>query len=35
MSRTVTVRTEKARAELGWSPVITLDRGLAELTRTG
>lgn len=31
MSRTVTVRTEKARAELGWSPVITVDRGLAQM----
>ena len=31
MSRTVTVRTDKARTELGWAPVITVDRGLAEM----
>jgi hypothetical protein len=31
MSCTVTVRTDRARAELGWAPVIDVDRGLREL----
>lgn len=31
MSRSVTVRTEAARRDLGWTPVITREQGLAEL----
>lgn len=31
MSRTVTVRTDKARAELGYAPVVTVEEGLAAL----
>lgn len=31
MSRTVTVRTDRAKAELGYSPVISVEQGLAEL----
>jgi nucleoside-diphosphate-sugar epimerase len=31
MSRTVTVRTDKARRELGYAPVVTVEDGLAEL----
>lgn len=31
MSSTVTVKTARARAELGWAPVITVDEGLAQL----
>lgn len=32
LSSNVTVRTDKARAELGWEPVITVDQGIAELS---
>ncbi|MCB9698640.1 MAG: NAD-dependent epimerase/dehydratase family protein [Alphaproteobacteria bacterium] len=32
MSSAMTVRTEKARAELGWTPVVDRERGLATLT---
>lgn len=32
LSSNVTVRTDKARAELGWAPVITVDQGIAELS---
>lgn len=32
LSRSVTVRTDRARAELGWAPVISVDEGLRELT---
>ena len=28
MSATVTVRTEKARADLGYAPVITVEEGM-------
>jgi nucleoside-diphosphate-sugar epimerase len=31
MSRSVTVRTDRARRELGWSPVISVEEGLREL----
>jgi hypothetical protein len=31
MSRTVTVRCDRARAELGYAPVISVDEGLAQL----
>ena len=31
MSRSVTVKTDKARAELGYRPVIAFDDGLAAL----
>ncbi len=31
MSSTVTVRTDRARAELGWAPVITVDEGMQRL----
>jgi nucleoside-diphosphate-sugar epimerase len=31
MSSTVTVDTSRARKELGWAPVITVDQGLALL----
>ncbi|MDQ3038033.1 MAG: NAD-dependent epimerase/dehydratase family protein [Myxococcota bacterium] len=31
MSSTVTVRTERARAELGYLPVVSVEQGLAEL----
>ncbi|NUP13967.1 MAG: NAD-dependent epimerase/dehydratase family protein [Polyangiaceae bacterium] len=31
MSRSVTVRTDKARAELGYRPIIGVDEGLAQL----
>jgi nucleoside-diphosphate-sugar epimerase len=31
MSRDCTIRDAKARAELGYRPVITLDQGLARL----
>jgi nucleoside-diphosphate-sugar epimerase len=34
MSSNVTVRTGKARAELGYAPVLTFDEGLADLRRT-
>lgn len=34
LSSTVTVRTDKARAELGYAPVITFEEGLADLRRT-
>ncbi len=33
MSSTVTVRTDRARAQLGWQPRVTVDAGLAELAR--
>lgn len=32
MSATVTVRTDKARAELGWAPVISVQEGLRQMT---
>lgn len=32
LSRSVTVKTDRARAELGWVPVISVDEGLRELT---
>lgn len=32
MSSSVTVRTDRARAELGWAPVISFDEGMARLT---
>jgi hypothetical protein len=32
LSSNVTVRTDKARAELGWAPVITVEQGIAELS---
>jgi nucleoside-diphosphate-sugar epimerase len=31
MSSTVTVKTERARSELGWAPAVTFEEGLAEL----
>jgi nucleoside-diphosphate-sugar epimerase len=31
LSRSVTVRTDRARAELGWAPVITVEEGLRQL----
>jgi nucleoside-diphosphate-sugar epimerase len=31
MSRSVTVRTDRARRELGWTPVITVEEGLRDL----
>lgn len=31
MSSTVTVRTDRARADLGWSPVITFEEGMRRL----
>lgn len=33
LSSNVTVRTDRARAELGYAPVITVDQGIAELGR--
>ena len=33
MSSAVTVRTDKARAELGYAPVVTVDEGIAALSR--
>lgn len=33
MSCTVTVRTDRARSELGWSPILGVDEGLAALAR--
>jgi nucleoside-diphosphate-sugar epimerase len=33
LSSNVTVRTDKARAELGYAPVITVDEGIAGLSR--
>jgi len=35
MSRSVTVRTDRARAELGYVPEVSVDEGLAELRREG
>lgn len=32
LSSTVTLRTDKARKELGWAPVMTVERGLSELS---
>jgi hypothetical protein len=32
LSSNITVRTDKARAELGWAPVISVDQGIAELS---
>lgn len=31
MSSTVTVRTDRAREELGWQPVVTFDEGMRRL----
>ena len=33
MSRTVTVDTRRARDELGWAPVRTVDEGIAAMRR--
>jgi hypothetical protein len=35
MSRTVTVRTDRARAELGYAPVMSVEEGLRGLAATG
>lgn len=34
MSSTVTVRTQKARAELGYTPVISVEEGMRQMTAT-
>ena len=31
LSRSVTVRTDRARRELGWAPVVTVEEGLRQL----
>lgn len=33
MSRSVTVKTDRARAELGWAPIIGVEEGLRAMTR--
>lgn len=35
MSRTVTVRTDRARAELGWAPIVDVETGLRQLRADG
>ena len=35
MSRTVTVKTDRARQELGYAPVISVEEGLRQMGKPG